>query len=201
MKRKIIKQLTIDEVAEIIKNAILEALNEMDGATYAKLYNASRRAKVDNQNGIYTKSYNINQVEKDTNGETIKTPIRTKTVLNDDVILRAQKMQEPVQQHWLSKYIGKTFKFYGEDRLGLTANILLKFQKITNLSDDKTILVGDITYNDKSISNDGIIVVFNKDNTCSVKYHDRKSKYKYNLEIDNRFKPLWDELLEQIKWR
>jgi hypothetical protein len=31
-----------------------------------------------------------------------------------------------------------------------------------------------------------------------VKYHERGSRYNYRLEIDNRYKPLWDEFLDEL---
>ena len=115
---------------------------------------------------------------------------------NDDIISRATNMQPNVQEHWLKDYIGKTFKFFAEDRLRLTAHLLFTFNRVTKLDTKKTILIGDVVFNNQQISGDGIIIDFTKG---TVKYHERGSRYAYNLEIDNRFKPLWEGLCEQLK--
>ena len=195
MSKKIIK-LTESELSNLIREAVYNTINEMDGVTYARINNASQRAKNDIQNGIY-------QVPKTTtikhkkDGTLRKRPITKTTMIdNDDTIKRATKMQPEVQQHWLKDYIGKTFKFFANDRLNLVAHVLFTLDKVTKLDWKKTILVGTVTYNQTQISGDGIIIDFTKNR---VQYHERGSRYAYNLEIDNRVKPLWDKLLEQLR--
>lgn len=100
------------------------------------------------------------------------------------------------EDQWLRDFKGVTFKFFGEDGIGIVANILFTFEKLIKLSQDKTILIGTVSYNNKSISEDGIIINFDKG---TVKYRERGSRYQYSLEIDNRMKPRWDALLEQLK--
>ncbi len=119
-----------------------------------------------------------------------------KIVNNDDIVTRARKLEPEVQQHWLKDYVSQTFKFFGEDRLGLIADILFTFDKITKLNETRTILVGYVIYNDIEINGDGIIV---NTQTGVVKYKDKKSSYEYTLEVDIRSKMKWNELLEQIK--
>ena len=177
MKKQVI-QLTEAQLHTLIRNCVTEAISEMDGATYSRIYNASHRAMNDIQNGIQTRT------------------VGGKTTDNDDTITRASQMQSNVQQHWLKDYIGKTFKFFAEDRMGLVAHLLFTFVKVTKLDAEKTILVGDIVFNDKQISGDGITINFVKN---KVKYHERGSRYAYNLEIDNRVAPTWNKLLEQLQ--
>ena len=55
-------------------------------------------------------------------------------------------MEPTVQQHWLRDYVGKTFKFFGEDRMGLVAHLLFTLEKVTKLDVNKTILVGTIVF-------------------------------------------------------
>lgn len=79
--------------------------------------------------------------------------------------------------------------------MGLPAHILFIFDKITKFEPNKTILVGTVTFNNNQINGDGIIIDFIKN---TIKYHERGSRYAYNLEIDNRYKPLWDEFISEL---
>jgi hypothetical protein len=60
---------------------------------------------------------------------------------------------------------------------------------------NKVILVGTVTFNNNQISGDGIIIDFIKN---TIKYHEKGSRYTYNLEIDNRYKPLWDKFVNEL---
>lgn len=175
--KQIIK-LTESQLHSLIEQCLDEALNEMDGATYSRMYNASHRAMNDIQRGISTRT------------------VGSKTRNNDDIITRATQMQPTVQQHWLKNYIGRTFKFFAEDRMGLVAHLLFTLEQVTKLDLNKTILVGNVVFNDKQISGDGITIDFSRN---KVQYHERGSRYAYNLEIDNRVAPQWNNLLEQLK--
>lgn len=171
-------QITEEKLAEVIKDITMQALNEMDGATYARIYNATHRAKEDNQQNVFQRT------------------VGPKTVNNDDIISRAIKIEPSIQQHWLNDFIGKTFKFYGEDRMGLVANVLFTFNKVKKLDYNKTVLVGDVIFNNIQISGDGIIINFSNG---KVVCHEKGNRYSYNLEVDVRTKDLWEKLLEQLK--
>ena len=86
--------------------------------------------------------------------------------------------------------------FYGQDRMGLVASVLFTFDEVTKLDINKTILVGTVTFNQTQISGDGIIVNFANG---TIKYHERGSRYAYNLEVDNRTAPLWNKLMAQLQ--
>ena len=177
MSKKVIT-LTESELLEIIKEVTIKSLNEMDGKTYARIYDATKRAKEDNQQGVYQRT------------------VGPKTTNNDAIIQRATNMQKSTQQHWLKDFIGKTFMFYGQDRMGLVASVLFTFDEVTKLDINKTILVGTVTFNQTQISGDGIIVNFANG---TIKYHERGSRYAYNLEVDNRTAPLWNKLMAQLQ--
>lgn len=177
MKKEVV-QLTESELHSMIAHCITEALSEMDGATYSRMYNASHRAMNDIQNGQPTRK------------------IGNKVTNNDHIITRATQMQSTVQQHWLKDYIGKTFKFFAEDRMGLVAHLLFTLEKVTKLDAKKTILIGNVVFNNTQINGDGIIIDFTKNR---VQYHERGSRYAYELRIDNRVAPLWNKLLEQLQ--
>lgn len=176
---KTVVRLTESELRKMIYNAVMPFLNEMDGKTYARIYNASQRAKQDNQNGVYQRSVNGKRIQN-----------------NDDIIIKARDLGDRAKAHWLEPFKGITFKFYGEDRMGLVADILFKFEDVTHLNKQRTILTGEVVFNGNQIDGNGIIINFNN---SSVKYHKKGDKYDYRLEIDNRMKAKWEELLSQLK--
>ncbi len=178
MAKKVVR-LTEEEFMSMINEAVANALIEMDGKTAMRVANTSKTARNDIQQGSYDKVINP-----------------SKKVSNDKTIRKAQDMWPRVEDHWLKNFKGVTFKFFGEDRIGIVANILFTFDKLTKLSSDKTILTGTVSYNNQSISGDGIIINFDKG---TVKYHERGSRFQYSLEIDRRTKPQWDSLLEQLQ--
>lgn len=184
MAKKVIK-LTEQELRSIIQDSVNAVLSETDGKTFAKINKASKRAKDDIQNGNPTSMQVINNKSEGSR--------RFVEINNGDTITKTTNMQPEVQQHWLKDYVGKTFNFFTEDRLNLIAHLLFTFEKATKLDVKKTILVGNVVFNNQQISGDRIVIDFTTD---KVKY---RSRYAYNLEIDNRFKPLWDNMLGQIR--
>jgi len=176
------------ELSNLIKEATRTVINEMDGATYSRIYNASHKAKEDNQNGNHS---TLRIINNKTDGSRRFVGVNT-----DDTIAKARRMEKEVQPHWLQDYVGKTFKFYGEDRLGLVADVLFTFDKIKKLDLNKTILIGTVTFNQTQIPGDGIVIDFIKNR---VQYHEKGNRYAYNLEIDNRTAQLWNGLLAQLK--
>lgn len=195
MRKKVVR-LTDDELAHIIKEATIASLNEMDGATYSRVYNATHKAKEDIQSGKLQTAKTITKRYKKDGSLRKKPLVNTVLINNDDIIKRGRHMQDFVQQHWLKDYIGQTFMFFGEDRLGIPAHVLLTLDKVTKLDHRKTILVGTVIFNDTKIEGDGITIDFTTD---KVKYHERGSRYAYTLEIDYRSKNLWEKLLDQLK--
>ena len=121
MTKKVIR-LTEMELSNLIKEATRTVINEMDGATYSRIYNASHKAKEDNQNENHS---TLRIINNKTDGSRRFVGVNT-----DDTIAKARRMEKEVQPHWLQDYVGKTFKFYGEDRLGLVADVLFTFDKI-----------------------------------------------------------------------
>ena len=178
MAKKVIR-LTEDELKQLIKEATARVMNEMDAATYSRIYNASHRAVQDTQNGNY---------ERTVNGKTF--------VDNDDIISKADELEPRAQAHWLKDYVGQTFKFFGRSQMGLPAHVLFTFERVTKLEPNKTVLVGSVTFNRNQINGDGIIIDFVKGR---VKYHERGNRYAYNLEIDNRYKQMWDAFTNELK--
>jgi hypothetical protein len=178
MAKKVIR-LTEDELKQLIKEATARVMNEMDAPTYSRIHNASHRAMQDIQNGNYERSVNDK-----------------KKVDNDDIISKADELEPRAQAHWLKDYVGQTFKFFGRSQMGLPAHVLFTFERITKLEPNKTVLVGSVTFNRNQINGDGIIIDFVKGR---VKYHERGNRYAYNLEIDNRYKQIWDAFTNELR--
>lgn len=178
MAKKVIR-LTEDELKQLIKEATARVMNEMDAPTYSRIHNASHWAMQDIQNGNY---------ERSVNGK--------KKVDNDDIISKADELEPRAQAHWLKDYVGQTFKFFGRSQMGLPAHVLFTFERITKLEPNKTVLVGSVTFNRNQINGDGIIIDFVKGR---VKYHERGNRYAYNLEIDNRYKQIWDAFTNELR--
>ena len=176
---KTVIRLTESELNHIIKEATAKVMNEMDAATYSRIHNASHRAMQDIQNGNYERSVNDK-----------------KKIDNDEIISKADELEPRAQAHWLKGYVGQTFKFFGRSQMGLPAHVLFTFERVTKLEPNKTVLVGNVTFNRNQINGDGIIIDFVKGR---VKYHERGNRYAYNLEIDNRYKEMWDAFTNELK--
>ena len=178
MAKKTIR-LTEVELKQLIKEATARVMNEMDASTYSRIHNASHRAMQDIQNGNYERSVNGKKIAD-----------------NDDIISKADELEPRAQAHWLKDYVGQTFKFFGRSQMGLPAHVLFTFERITKLEPNKTVLVGSVTFNRNQINGDGIIIDLVKGR---VKYHERGNRYAYNLEIDNRYKQMWDAFTNELK--
>lgn len=177
MKRQVI-QLTDEQLHSLIKDCVAKALDEMDGATYSRMCNASHKAMNDIQNGNPTRA------------------VENTITDNDDIINKGIINGTDCSATLARDYVGKTFKFFGEDRMGLVAHLLFTLEKVTKLDVNKTILVGTIVLNNKQINGDGIIIDFAKNR---VRYHERGSRHSYKLEIDQRVAPMWNSLMDQLK--
>ena len=178
MAKKVIR-LTEEDLHNLITEATNSVLSEMEAPIYSRIYNAAHRAMQDIQNG---------NVKRTVNGK--------KFVDNDDIISRADSLEPTAQSHWLKDFIGKTFKFFGRSQMGLPAHVLFTFERVTKLEPNKTVLVGSVTFNRNQINGDGIIIDLVKGR---VKYHERGNRYAYNLEIDNRYKQMWDAFTNELK--
>lgn len=119
-----------------------------------------------------------------------------KIVDNDEIISKADKLEPRTQAHWPMDYVGQTFKFFGISLKGLPTHVLFRFEKVTKLEPNKTIMIGSVTLNRNRINGDGIIIDYVKG---MVKYHERDNRYAYNLEIDYRYKQMWDAYTYELK--
>ena len=172
MKKKMTKKvirLTESELIEHIRNVVKEAMNEMDGKTHARVSNAVKRAKELNQQNIFT------------------TPVKNRPndpIVHDDVIARGKDTEQKANQALLSPFANTTFLFYATTRLGRTTFLTFKVQDIKKLMMGVAILSGEIMYDGDMLIGDIHIDYNNR----RVYYKEKKSRYSYSLEPDNRTK-------------
>lgn len=179
MAKKIIR-LTESELIEHIRNVVNEAMNEMDGKTHARVSNAVKRAKELNQQNIFT------------------TPVQNRPntpIVHDNVIAKGRGTEQRANQALLAPFANTTFLFYAITRLGRTTFLTFKVQGIKKLMMGVAILSGEVMYDGDVLLGD-IHIDFNKGR---VFYKEKRSRYTYTLEPDNRTKEQWNVLLEQLK--
>lgn len=78
----------------------------------------------------------------------------TQITMIDDKVSRATNVQPDIHEQCLKDYIGKTFKFFAQDRLQLVALLLFSFEKVVKLDMKETILAGTIVFNNQQINGD-----------------------------------------------
>lgn len=180
MAKKIIR-LTEQEFYEHITSIVESVMGEIDGKTHARVPNATTKARQLNQQGKYQTSVN------GSNG--------TKTIDHNNVISKYSGTLQRANQSLLAPFIATPFIFYATDRFGGSRFLTFKISNIKKLMNGIAILSGDVVFDGNQMIGD-ISVDFNKQ---VVQYRERGTRYKYNLEIDNRTKANWDNLLSELK--
>lgn len=179
MAKKIIR-LTESELIEHIRDVVNEAMDEMDGKTHSRVSNAVKRAKELNQQNVFT------------------TAVKNRPnhpIVHDDVIARGKGTEQRANQALLSPFSNTAFLFYATTRLGRTTFVTFRVQDIKKLMMGIAILSGEVMYDGEMLIGD-IHIDFNNGR---VFYKEKKSRYTYTLEPDNRTKMQWDALLKQLK--
>ncbi len=179
MAKKIIK-LSESELIAHIRNVVNEAMNEIDGKTHARVSNAVKKAKELNQQNVFSAA-----VKNRPNNP----------IVHDDIIAKGKGTEQRANKSLLSAFTNTTFLFYATTRLGRTTFLTFKVQDIKKLMMGVAILSGEVMYDGDMLIGD-IHIDFNNGR---VFYKERKSRYTYTLEPDNRTKNQWDAFLEQLK--
>ena len=104
--------------------------------------------------------------------------------------------QANIPDVFFDKYYGTTFKFFGLGPMGLPTHVLFTLDRVTKIEPNKTILCGNVTIRTNQVNGEKIIIDFTKNR---VEYRHRQEKCIYELEIDSRFKPLWDKFIIELK--
>ena len=98
MGKRVIR-LTESELKEMIYEAVIPVLNEIDAATYARVHRATNQAKLDNQNGKFIHQVNPNKQET-----------------NDDIIAHGIDLGPRAADSMISPY--KNIRFQKEVSIG-----------------------------------------------------------------------------------
>lgn len=171
-------RLSESELREMIYEAVIPVLNEIDAATYARVHRATNQAKLDNQNGKFIHHVNPNKQET-----------------NDDIIAHGIDLEPRAADSMISPYKDIRFMFYCKNLRQNTGIVLFFLSKLYELTPEKAILKGDIVFNNQQMNGS---IIINMD-TASVVYYHNSSKKKYPLEIDNRFASQWDALVSELQ--
>jgi hypothetical protein len=186
MTKKVIR-LTEEQFYNHIKNIVVEALNEIDGKTHARVPNAVNKAMALNQQGQFTTM--LNGVNHATNNP------KSTTIDHDKVISKVSQTLELANQSLIAPYKDTTYVFYAMNRMGVYVFLTFKLEDIKKLMNGIGILSGEVVFDGTQLSGD-VTVDFNRN---QVFYKEKGSRYQYSLIIDNRTKPQWDELLKQLR--
>lgn len=173
MVAKIIK-LTESEVIEHIRNVVNEAKNESEGKTSANASNAIERAKELNRQEDFTSLDN--------------------STGHDDVITKCNDTEQKANDELLTSFASITFLFYATTRLGRTAFVTFRVNDIKKLMGTVAILSGEVMFDGDVLKGDISIDFINN----RVFYKEKRTRYTYTLESDNRTKKQWESLLEQL---
>lgn len=164
--------LTEDEFRSLIKHAVNETLSEIDGATYARVHNATMKAQQDQLNGV---------------------PSNNNRKTNIDLIHHGIVLDPKAADSLITPY--KTdYLFHCQNLRGTAAILIFNLEQLYELTPQKTILKGNTIFNGEQLG--GSIIV---DMATHKPYYNYKGKSpRYTLQIDPSKKDLWDGLLHQL---
>ena len=165
-------RLTEQEFRTFIKHAVNETLSEIDGATYARIHNATMRAQ---QNQLLNK--------------TSESPKRT----NLELILKGIELNPKTADSLITPY--KTdYLFHCQNLRGTAAITIFHLDELYELTPQKAILKGNIVFNGERLWGSIIVDMTNH----SVCYNYKGRSPRYTLQIDPSKKDLWDRLIQQL---
>lgn len=177
MSKKIIK-LTENELKQIIYEAVMPMLNEIDAETYAKVHNVTNKAKLNNQQGNYIHTVNA-----------------TKQESNDDIIAHGIDLEPRAADSMITPFKNIKFMFYCRNLRQNTGIVLFSLSQLFELTKQKAILKGNIIFNNQQMNGSIIINM----QTLNVVYYHNSSRKHYPLEIDNRFSTQWNNLCSKLQ--
>lgn len=171
MAKNIIK-LTEEEFYKLVKNAVNESIDEIDGRTYARIHNATIKAQQ-------------NQV----NGHTNSNPRKT----NMDVITQGILLDPKAADSLITPF-KDTYVFHCTNLRGTASLTVFTLEELYSLSKEKVILKGTVVFNGTQLHGSIIVDM----NNMSVYYNYKGQKPSYKLTIDPNNKTQWDNLISQL---
>ena len=172
MAKKVIR-LTKEELHNLITEATNQVLMEIDGKTYSRVHNSTIQAQQDLLNNI---------------------PNSPQGRSNMDVIERGIDLDPRAADSLITPFKTK-YLFHCQNLRGAAAITIFDLKQLYELTPQKAILKGDITFNNEPLY--GSIIVNLQTNQVQYNY---KGKYPhYTLTIDPSKKQLWDELVGELQ--
>ena len=174
MAKKVIK-LTESELSEMIKDITMSVLNETDMETYARLWEASKNAQKQLQQGNYIEK--VGKVERTRN--------------NDTQFDRSKAIDKDALMSALEKHKTSPFMFFAKSERDFGCRVIFELSSAPKIKEDEIVLDG--------------IVIFNQElryGKISIKNgiaRYRKGNSVFTLTPDNRTKQAWDSLLDGIQ--
>lgn len=172
MAKKIIR-LTEQELRNLIAEATAEVLNEIDGKTHARVHNATIKAQQDLINNI---------------------PMSPQGKPNMDVIARGINLDPRAADSLISRFKTK-YLFHCQNLRGTAAITIFNLKELYELTPQKAILKGDITFNDEPLYGSIIVDLINN----NVQYNYKGKSPRYTLTIDPSKRDLWGNLVNELK--
>ena len=172
MGKKVVR-LTETELRNLIEEATINVLNEIDGKTYSRIHNATMQAQRDL----------VNNIPQSPQGRS-----------NIDVIQRGIKLDPRAADSLITPYKTK-YLFHCQNLRGAAAITILDLKELYELTPQKAILKGSITFNDEPLYGSIIINLINN----KVQYNYKGKSPHYTLTIDPSKRELWDKLVNELK--
>lgn len=172
MAKKIVR-LTESELYSLIEEATNQALMEIDGKTYSRVHNATMQAQQDLLNNI---------------------PNSPQGRPNMSVIVRGIDLDPRAADSLITPFKTK-YLFHCQNLRGAAAITIFDLKQLYELTPQKAILKGNITFNNEPLY--GSIIVNLQTNQVQYNYKGRSPRY--TLIIDPSKQDLWNSLINELQ--
>lgn len=171
MAKKIIR-LTEEEFYKLVKTAVNESIDEIDGRAYKRIHNATIKAQQNKDNGLSNSN-----------------PRKTNMHVISQGFLLVPKAVESLISPFKDTYV-----FHCTNLRGTAALTVFTLEGLHSLSTENVILQGTVVFNGTQLHGRISIDL----NNISVYYNYKGQKPSYKLTIDPNNKIKWDNLISQL---
>lgn len=168
MTKKIVR-LTDFELRNLIQEATAEVSSKIDGKTHSRIHNATKDL--------------VNNIPASPQGRP-----------NIDVMQRGIKLDPRAADSLITPFKTK-YLFHCQNLRGTAAITIFDLKELYELTPQKAILKGDITFNDEPLHGNIIIDLVND----KVQYNYKGKAPRYTLTIDPSKRDLWNKLVNELK--